>query len=122
MAGELPQPYASRLRDLVAELGAIGLVSPGSVNCRYMTCGKPGCRCQADPPQLHGPYWQWSRSIAGRTVSRHLSEPQARLYQEWVANRRRLTSIISEIEEVSAQATEILIQQARTACRPEPTP
>jgi uncharacterized protein DUF6788 len=111
MAGEPPQPYAARLQELVAELGSIGLVSPGSVSYRHMSCGKPGCRCQADPPQLHGPYWQWSRSVAGRTVSRHLSERQARLYQEWVNNRRRLAALIAELEEISAQAIETILQQ-----------
>jgi len=58
---------------------------------RFMPCGKPGCRCQADPPPLHGPYWQWTRVVAGKTVTRRPTEPQARLYQEWIANRRRLT-------------------------------
>jgi hypothetical protein len=24
---------------------------------RFMPCGKPGSRCQGDPPRLHGPYW-----------------------------------------------------------------
>ena len=34
------------------------------------------------------------------------------LYQEWIANRRRLRQIIAEIEKVSEQATEILLRQA----------
>ncbi|MGH9184470.1 MAG: DUF6788 family protein [Acidimicrobiales bacterium] len=28
---------------------------PGTVTVRTGPCGKPTCRCHADPPQLHGP-------------------------------------------------------------------
>jgi hypothetical protein len=106
------QAYKKRLRELAAELANTGFTSPGTLTCRYMACGKPNCRCHADPPQLHGPYWDWARSVGGRTVNRRLSEPQARLFQEWIANRRRLLAIIAEIDQLSAQAAEILLPQA----------
>jgi hypothetical protein len=50
-------------------------------------------------------------SPAGRTITRRLTESQARLYQEWIANRRCLGDIIAEMEKVSEQAGEILLQQ-----------
>jgi hypothetical protein len=60
----------------------------------------------------HGPYWQWTRYDSGKTITRRLTEPQARLYQEWIANRRRLDGIIAEMEKVGQQAAEILLVQA----------
>src|SRR3974390_730771 len=27
---------------------------------RYPRCAPPGCKCHADPPQPHGPYYQWT--------------------------------------------------------------
>jgi len=51
------------LQRLTSDLSSTGFISSGSVVRRFMPCGKPGCRCRADPPQLHGPYWQWSRVI-----------------------------------------------------------
>jgi hypothetical protein len=38
--------------------------------------GYPGCRWQADPPQLHGTYHQWTRKIGGKTVTRILTDDQ----------------------------------------------
>ncbi len=38
-----------------------------SVASRHTRCGKAGCRCQADPPRLHGPYRQWTAIIDGKT-------------------------------------------------------
>ena len=49
-----------RLGELKRELATVGFLIPGSVVRRFMPCGKPGCRCQGDPPKLHGPYWQWT--------------------------------------------------------------
>ena len=113
------QPYMEKVQQLAAQLARSGLVIPGTVYSRYMPCGKPGCRCQANPPQLHGPYWEWSRSVAGRTISRRLSEPQAHLYQEWIANRRRLAAIIAEMEEVSTQAAEATLHEGAPTGPPQ---
>ncbi len=106
------ETYERRYRTLAAELARLGFISPGSLVVRETSCGKQGCRCQADPPQRHGPYYQWSRAVVGKTVSRRLDERQAELYRDWIANRRRLEAIIAEMEAVSAAAGEILLRQA----------
>jgi len=51
-------------------------------------------------------------------VVARLTEPQARLYQEWIANRRRLTRTVAEMEKISQQAGEILLRDQD----PEPAP
>ncbi|MDQ2729930.1 MAG: hypothetical protein M3Y91_19225 [Actinomycetota bacterium] len=112
------ETYERKYRALAAELAGLGFISPGSLVVRETSCGKPGCRCGADPPRRHGPYYQWSRAVAGKTVSRRLDEREAALYREWIANRRRLEAIVAEMEEVSAAAGEILLHRATT---PEPS-
>jgi hypothetical protein len=105
--------YRALAAQLAAELATVGFISPGSVVSRRTSCGKPGCRCQADPPQRHGPYYQWSRAVAGKTVSRRLTEDQAQLYQGWIANRRRIEQIIAQMEQTSTAAADLLLRQAR---------
>ena len=106
------ETYERRYRALAAELIEVGFIRPGSLVVRETSCGKQGCRCQADPPRRHGPYYQWSRAVGGKTESRRLNERQAELYRQWIANRRRLEQIITEIETLSAAASEILLRQA----------
>ena len=65
---------SSEYRELAAELATIGLIHSGSVTRRYTRCATPGCKCHADPPQPHGPYYQWTAKINGKTVTRRLSE------------------------------------------------
>ncbi len=109
------QAYQARLQQLAAGLAHTGFIRSGSLVQRFMPCGKPGCRCQGDPPQLHGPYWQWSRGVRGKTVTRRLTDPQARLYQEWIANRHRLTKTIAAMEQISEKAGELLLRQQQPA-------
>lgn len=112
--------YRALADELAAELETVGFISPGSVVSRYTCCGKPGCRCKADPPQRHGPYYQWSRAVAGKTVSRRLNEAEAELYRNWIGNRRRLEQIIARMEQTSAAAGELLLRQATASPKPRP--
>ena len=46
-----------------------GFALPGTLADRMTRCGRPNCRCHADPPRLHGPYHQWTRKKDGKTVT-----------------------------------------------------
>ncbi len=116
MASELER-YEREYRSLTTQLAEIGFISPGSLVTRTTSCGKSGCRCQADPPHRHGPYYQWSRAVAGKTVSRRLDQRQAELYRGWIANQRRLEQIVDRMQEVSAAAGETLLQRSPTAAK-----
>ena len=96
-----------RARRLHDELAAIAHVLPASVVERRMACGKASCRCHGDPPELHGPYLQWTRrGQDGRTVTRHLTPEQAERHRPWFDNARRLRSIVSELEHLSLRIVE----------------
>jgi hypothetical protein len=86
---------------IAAELARLGFALPGTLTERPMRCGRPNCRCHADPPVLHGPYHQWTRKINGKTVTRILSDDQLADYQPWFDNERRLRALIAELEALS---------------------
>ncbi len=104
--------YERRYRELLAQMADIGFIATGSVARRYNRCGTPGCRCHGDPPQPHGPYWQWTAKVDGKTVNRRLSEREAELYSEWIANDRRLRAVIDQMRKVAAAATELIMKEA----------
>lgn len=89
---------------LVAQIAGIDAALPGSLVIRSVRCGKAVCRCKADPPQLHGPYIQWTRKVDGRTRTRLLTKEQLARYQPWFDNARRLRELLAELERVSLQA------------------
>jgi hypothetical protein len=92
---------------IAAELAAIarsGMVLPGSITQRRTRCGRRNCGCHADPPRLHGPYWQWTRKVAARTICRWLSPGQRDDYQAWIDNDRRLRELLTRLETLGAAA------------------
>jgi alkanesulfonate monooxygenase SsuD/methylene tetrahydromethanopterin reductase-like flavin-dependent oxidoreductase (luciferase family) len=103
--------HERRYRELLAEITEIGFIRSGSVAPRFNYCGKPNCRCHADPPQPHGPYWQWTAKVDGKTVNRRLSAREAELYQQWIGNDRKLRGLIDELREVAEKATKLILEQ-----------
>lgn len=84
-----------------AEIASLGLALPGTLIQRHLRCGKPACRCHADPPVLHGPYWQWTRKANGKTITRIVPSEQLEDYRQWLDNHRRLRALITELEDLT---------------------
>lgn len=92
-------------QELKRRIVELGWARPGSVTRRFMPCGQPTCRCMAKPPQLHGPYYQWSHKIGGKTVSLRLSEDQAKLALEWSGNYKQLKKLLRRMEQIALRET-----------------
>ena len=88
----------ARAARIAAELASLGLALPGPLTQRRVRWGKPGCRCHAGPPVLHGPYWQWTRKVAGKTIPRLVPDEQLADYRQWLDNHRRLRALVAELE------------------------
>jgi hypothetical protein len=104
--------HQRRYRELAAQLADIGYITAGSITQRHTRCANQNCRCHADPPQLHGPYWQWTAKVNGKTITHRLSDTQAALYQEWIGNDRRLRDLLTQMREIAAEATQLIMDEA----------
>lgn len=105
-----PHPdQRAEARQIATELAAIartGKVLPGSITERHTRCGRPNCACHADPPRRHGPYWQWTRKLAAKTVCRWLSADQRDDYQHWIDNDRRIRELLNQLEAIGIATLE----------------
>jgi hypothetical protein len=79
-----------RHQQLVAQLGGIGWLSQGSVQDRTQRQGG-------------GAGYQWTRKVAGKTVTVSLTAEQFGRMKEAIANKRKLMRIINEMEKLSRQ-------------------
>jgi hypothetical protein len=110
-----------RHRELALQLKDIGFVWPGSLVSRYLKCGKANCACHKDPASRHGPYLYWSSKVGGKTVSKSVTGTDAKVVQQWIANRIELESIIEQMKEVSQDAFEaasLLLKEDETEDSP----
>jgi hypothetical protein len=108
--------HQAEAEKIAAELAAIarsGMVLPGSITERRTRCGRRNCACHADPPRLHGPYWQWTRKIAAKTIGRWLTAEQYRDYATWIDNDRRLRELLTQLEALGTAALEADLRRNR---------
>ena len=99
-----------RYKNLKHKLCEIGPIRRGTIHRRLMRCGKPKCRCRASPPALHGPYYQWTRKIGGKTVNRTLNHEEAVWVQEWIRNGKQLDRIVALMEKICLRMTDDILR------------
>lgn len=84
----------AKIQKIKAEIMALGLeLQPGLLTPQYNVCGSPGCRCKADPPQKHGPYYQLSFTRKGRSRTQFVRRHDLSLVEEQVRNYQRLKKL-----------------------------
>jgi hypothetical protein len=104
---EHPEQHKQRLSQIHAEIAALGPCLPGTISARRLRCGNPRCRCRdTNRDHRHGPYYYWTRKVAGKTASKLLSPDQAERYQPWLDNDKRLHDLVRELEALSIQAAQ----------------
>jgi hypothetical protein len=91
---------------IVKAISSIDMALPGTVEIRRTRCGNKGCACHGQLPNLHGPYIVWTRKVAGKTVTRVLSEEQYADYKPLLENSRRLREQVTALHELTLEAIE----------------
>jgi hypothetical protein len=97
-----------RRAELYAELSRTGDFRRGSLNEVRRKCGKPNCACAAPDHPGHGPQWNLTRTVGGRTRAVHLKPgPELDKARREVAEYERfrdLTGRVTEVNEAICQA------------------
>jgi hypothetical protein len=62
----------ARRAQLLRELAQTGDMRQGSISENYRACGKPQCCCTASDHPGHGPYYAFTRKVAGKTKTLNL--------------------------------------------------
>jgi len=95
---------------LLRQICELGDFQPGSITSAVRRCGKLGCHCAKPNDAGHGPHFQLTQKIAGKTVTQNLpSQAALRKAEKEVAEFRRFQSLTSQLVDVN-----------RTVCRLRP--
>src|ERR1019366_8444235 len=103
---------AQRFHQVRQELHQLDFFLKGTVLKRMMKCGQPRCACHRDPSQRHGPYFEWTYKLKGKTVNVKLSPQAAPLYQAATKQHRKLKATLARMERLSRTALARLAKQA----------
>lgn len=98
---ELPE-LERRRAELYQQLARVGDFRPGSLNEVRRKCGKPNCACAAPGHPGHGPQYNLTRRVEGRTQIRHL-RPGRELdkARREAAAYQRFRDLVGQVTEVN---------------------
>jgi len=102
----LTRQQRAAARRISTELAEIGFTLPGTVLRRHTRCGRANCRCHADPPQLHGPYWWWTRRVNGKTVTRMLSDELYDTYRTMFEGHGQARDLLAQLDQLGLTVLE----------------
>ena len=107
-----------KVKQQIAELGDL---RPGALSQQYNVCGNPSCRCKADPPIKHGPYYQISFTLKGRSTSQFVRQEDVALVRRQLANYHRLRELIDEWIALAFQLSKLRLLERRQRVSHEKT-
>ena len=91
-----------RRAELYRDLGQVGDFRRGSLNGVRRKCGKPNCACAAPGHPGHGPQWNLTRKVEGRTRAVHLRPgPELDKARREVAEYERFRNLVGQVTEVN---------------------
>lgn len=91
-----------RTRALRQTISAMDFVASGTLHTRMKVCGRRNCHCAVDPNARHGPYHEWSRRQNQRLLHSIITEEQAKLIAEAIANHRTIQELLARWEQETA--------------------
>jgi hypothetical protein len=91
-------------RQASRQLQDVNYFLKGTVSKRMMKCGQPACACHSDPARRHGPYFEWTYKVKGKTVNVKLSRQAAPLYQAATRQHRQIKTVLARLERLSRTA------------------
>ena len=87
---------------LLQNISELGDFQPGSITSAFRRCGSPNCHCAKPKDPGHGPHFQLTQKVDGKTVTQNLPSPaDVRKAEIEVAEFRKFQALTSELVDVN---------------------
>jgi len=89
---------------LCESLSRTELICQGTIKERMIR--RPVGR-RAGRSKQYGPYYQWTRKVAGKTVTVNLASDQAKHYARAILENQRLEAVVAEMRRISLKILDL---------------
>ena len=89
-----------RRAELFALIAQVGDFRRGALNVVWRRCGKPNCACAQPGHRGHGPQYNLTRRVGGKTVNVQPGPEREKAERE-VAEHQRFAALVEEVSQVS---------------------
>ena len=87
-----------KIENIKNKINRIGPMLPGSISEQWNVCGTPGCSCKsATNPIKHGPYYQLSFSVKGRSSTMFIKKGDFREARRRIKHSQEFKKLLFEL-------------------------
>ena len=101
----MPDPLPDLVGDrttLLQQISELGDFQPGSITSANRRCGNASCHCAKPNDPAHGPHFQLTQKVEGKTVTQNLPTPAAvRKAESEIAGFRKFQTLTGELVDVN---------------------
>src|SRR5437773_5397634 len=101
----MPDPLSAYVDDrstLLQQISELGDFQPGSITSAMRRCGSPACHCAKPNDPGHGPHFQLTQKVDGKTVTQNLPSLAAiRKAEIEIAEFRKFQDLTGELVDVN---------------------
>ena len=108
-----PSSLEARIETVKQAIVRLGDLRPGKLSQPYNVCGKADCRCKADPPQKHGPYYQLSFTRSGKSSTQFVRKQDLAVVRLQLRNYQRLQELIDRWITLGMELSRLKLPSAR---------
>jgi uncharacterized protein DUF6788 len=108
-----PSSLEARIETLKQAMVRLGDLRPGKLSQQYNVCGKADCRCKADPPKKHGPYYQLSFTRSGKSSTQFVRKEDLAVVRLQLRNYQRLQELIDRWITLGMELSRLKLPSAR---------
>ena len=80
---------------------------------RYNVCGTPGCRCNATPPEKHGPYYQVSFTRKGKSSSKFVRKEDLADVRRELKNYELMKTLVDRWIDLATELSNLRLANKR---------
>ncbi len=104
-------------KDLLKQISALPAFRQGTLASRFRKCGKPNCHCAGDESSGHGPSWNITRKVHGRTVSTYIKTEDIDVIQQQVDTFHQFQNLVHEYVETNIKICDARLEEGKAASR-----
>jgi len=105
---------AQRFQELKRGFDQLEYFCKGTVLKRMTKCGKAYCACASDLTKRHGPNFELTYKVDGKTVNVRLSPEAAPLYQAASRQFRKVKALLIRLEKLSQTILRLQVKLAQS--------
>jgi hypothetical protein len=118
MSSDSAAAIERRIAQIKRELAQPGPLRPGHLSQQYNVCGNRGCRCKAQPPEKHGPYYQISYTWQGKSSRQFVRRDNLAAVQQQLGDYQRLRALVDEWVGLGLAAAKLEGQRGSAGSKP----